>query len=64
MWTVESVKHDLPRVKVNIFGQDTIGYLCGRKNRFATVYVSGGLTAEFAWEAVVRALNADRPLNF
>ena len=62
MYTIESVKQDLPAVKIRINGKIVEGSVKGRKNRFATVRYEN-YQWDFAWETIVRALNNDTPLR-
>ena len=61
-WTVETVRAELPAVKVQMRNRVYDGRTYGRKSAFATVRF-GDMTAEWSWEAVVRCLNAGKPLQ-
>lgn len=66
MWTIESVKSELPNVKVKpVSGPNKIGVVRGRKNKFATVLVADGPFSGFevAWDTIVNCLNNDRPIR-
>lgn len=64
-WTVESVKAELPNVKVRLMnGEIVTGYVRGRKLKFAQVWTKGDDHDGwiFSWETIVHYLNEDRPL--
>jgi len=64
IWTVESVKEELPDVKIIINGKVHIGQVRGRKNRFAGVHSSDYMANwQYSWSAIVNSLNHDRPLK-
>ena len=70
MWTIATVKAELPSVRVRIAkGKIVDGRLSGRLNEFATV-CCGWSTAgrdwvdfQFSWATIARALNENRPLT-
>lgn len=67
-WTVESVKEQLPDVKVKCGKLTLIGHVRGRKNRFATVWYEHPnykkqYEFEVAWETIVYCLNNDKPIT-
>jgi len=71
MWTIETVKRDLPNVAVDI-GEDVVtGRLSGRMNDFATVTIfdcfRNGSNRQwsdyqFSWRTIVESLNNGTPL--
>jgi hypothetical protein len=65
VWTIESVKEQLPKVQVRLEdGRIVHANICGRRNKFATVWCESNQAGwEFAWVTIVRCLNEDRPLR-
>jgi hypothetical protein len=67
VWTIKRVKEELPEVKVKLPGGRVVaGYVKGRTLDFAKVYFDYcglQISKEYAWEAVVKALNEDSPLS-
>lgn len=71
MFTVKTVKAELPKVKVLVAKGKTRktdkiieGNICGRLNQFATVWTKDNHEGwEFSWETIVDAINNDRPLR-
>jgi hypothetical protein len=75
MWTIETVKRDLPKVHIRKHGKIYDGKLTGRLNQFASVSICGqvvngryvpmmGEIREYAWDTVTRILNANGVFNF
>lgn len=67
LWTTATVRDELPEVFVRVNGKVVKGQLGGRKNRFASVRIDLDgvtLTAEYAWETVVHALNTGSALTY
>ena len=58
---VKDVKKLLPEVPIEINGKTFTGQVKGRKEPFASVHVYG-ISVEFSWEAVTRAVNSGNPL--
>ena len=56
MATIAQIKDKLPNVKVQYKGKTYVGYVSGRKNRFATIHFSDR-SADWSWESVARAYN-------
>lgn len=71
-WTIEQVKRELPHVKARVSKNKTIwAQVSGRLNRFASVSIGPEpncptlwVTQEFSWDAVTKALNENRALDF
>jgi len=64
MHTVETVKRDLPKVQIKIGKKLVEGKICGRMNKFATVWTKDNIDGwEFSWQIIANALNNDRPLR-
>ena len=64
-YTIETVKRDLPKVKVQI-GKNKIveANVSGRKNQFASVWTRDNQEGwQFSWQTIVNCLNNDRPLK-
>ena len=66
MWTIATVKDQLPPVRVQVGKTVYTGCLAGRQTQFPTVYYgpfSGTMAKnEWSWDAIVRSLNTNRPL--
>ena len=60
--SIQTVKRNLPEVKVKVGSKIVIGKVIGRMLDFATVTVIGA-NYEFAWATIVNALNNDKPLR-
>ena len=61
--TIETVKRDLPKVKVNVNGRIVEGRIAGRMNQFPTVWTKDNHQGwEFSWQTIVNCLNNDRAL--
>lgn len=61
--TIETVKSELPKVQVKTMsGKIVEGSVTGRRNKFATVYISSEVSHEFSWQTIANALNNNRPL--
>ena len=72
MYTIESVKRDLPNVPIRVGKKIQYARITGRLNPVATVTVHGEYSHalktpwrdwHFSWEAIVRALNTGEPLE-
>lgn len=62
-WTADSVREDLPDVRVKVMGEVKDARVCGRLNQFAMVYLHGYPASwEFSWDAVAHSLNSGKPL--
>ena len=56
--TVAELKRDLPDVHVRLpNGRIVMGIVTGRQLPFARVYLRGNVSADFAWDAVLRVAN-------
>lgn len=57
--TITEIKRALPNVNVSFNGAPTLGRVCGRLERFATVYVPerANVSFRFAWSVIQRAVN-------
>jgi hypothetical protein len=63
-WSAETVRQDLPDVKVKLDGRILDCRTCGRLNEFATVFVHGyAMQWQFSWHAIAHSLNSGRPLT-
>jgi len=77
-WTAETVRQDLPDVRVKV-DRISLGWptsagksnqniltcgVCGRLNQFATVFVHGYAYPQwtFSWDAIAHSLNSGTPL--
>ena len=67
MWTIDTVKDQLPTVRVRAGKTVYTGYLAGRQKRFPTVYYgpfSGTMAKnEWSWDAIVHSLNTKTALK-
>ena len=58
-WTVETVKELLPDVPIIFRGELHRAAVRGRRLPFAAVHIDSlGVSMEFAWETIARALNS------
>jgi len=71
-WTVQDVKDALPNVLLRVGKRTVDARTSGRLNAFATVSVTNDkprsgvplfMDYQFSWEAIVRSLNENRPLE-
>lgn len=61
--TIETVKRDLPAVRIKVGNKIVDGEISGRLNSFATVMIeSDSLGCNFTWQTIVNSLNNDKPL--
>jgi hypothetical protein len=65
-WTGADVKNYLPDVRVKVDGRVIDNcQVCGRLNKFATVFVKGSkgfYRVEYAWETIAHSINTGNPL--
>ena len=76
MWTIETVKAELPKVQVQIEVNQLTktgktkkvkmiveGNVSGRRNKFPTIWTKDNMQGwEFAWGTIANALNNNKPL--